>query len=97
MGGGVLRAANSRPYVNTGENAPPIVGADRDEIGSGAGIIVFRQTDRFSIGIVHSLHLRYPVGGFMNRPVWTVNACSKTAVPASHHSEGMSCVNLHFG
>ena len=35
------------PYGDPGQDAPPVMGADRDEIGAGTGIIVIRQAQGF--------------------------------------------------
>ena len=45
------------PYGDIREDAAAVVGADRDEIGAGRGIVVVWKTDLFSLG---KNHLRLP-------------------------------------
>ena len=45
-------------YGDMGQDAAPILGADRDEIGAGGGIVVCCQTDLFACGEIHGGDLR---------------------------------------
>ena len=45
------------PYGDRREDAASVVGADRDEIGPGGGIIVCPQADLFSLGQIHGAGL----------------------------------------
>ena len=47
-----------RPYGDLGEDAAPFVGADGDEIGAGAAVIVARQANGFPFWQFHDLNLR---------------------------------------
>ena len=47
------RAADSRPYGDVRQNAPPVSCAYGDEIGAGGGVIIIRQAELFSLGQIH--------------------------------------------
>ena len=47
------RAADSRPYGDVRQNAPPVSCAYGDEIGARGGVIIIRQADLLSFGQIH--------------------------------------------
>ena len=62
------RAADSRPYGDVREDAPPVAGAYGDEIRAGGGIIVSLQSDSFPFRQIHGHASLSSVGAATCRP-----------------------------
>ena len=55
------RAADSRPYGDVRQNAPPVSCAYGDEIGARGGVIIIRQADLFSFGQIQRYTKKFKV------------------------------------